>query len=114
MAIESLPKGWQGNGRTQVHLLGAAVMAAHTGANLRPDGSSLCASYLRSPHDFHATVTRLWRSSLQANRRLLSANGPGALTCCHPRACRIPSWNYFCVLLWLSWPAQLVWRCSSL
>ncbi|WP_414486821.1 MULTISPECIES: hypothetical protein [Stenotrophomonas] len=29
--IESLPKGWQDNGRTQVHLLGAAVMAAHTG-----------------------------------------------------------------------------------
>ena len=59
-AIESLPKGWQDNRRTQVHLLGAAVMAAHTGANLRSDGSSLCASYLRSPHDFHATVTRLW------------------------------------------------------
>jgi len=45
-AIESLPKGWEENARTQVHLLGAAVMAAHTVANLRSDGSSLCASYL--------------------------------------------------------------------
>lgn len=45
-AIESLPKGWEENGRTQGHLLGAAVMAAHTVANLRSDGSSLCASYL--------------------------------------------------------------------
>lgn len=45
-AIESLPHGWEENGRNQVHLLGAAVMAAHAVANLRSDGSSLCASYL--------------------------------------------------------------------
>ncbi|WP_340568898.1 hypothetical protein [Stenotrophomonas sp. G106K1] len=29
-----------------MHLLGAAVLAAHTVANLRSDGTSLCASYL--------------------------------------------------------------------
>ncbi|WP_329889265.1 hypothetical protein [Stenotrophomonas sepilia] len=45
-AIESLPPGWEENGRTKLHLLGAAILAAHTVANLRSDGTSLCASYL--------------------------------------------------------------------
>ncbi|MCU1156863.1 hypothetical protein JAK41_01575 [Stenotrophomonas maltophilia] len=45
-AIESLPKDWEENGRNRAHLLGAALLAAHTVANLRSDGTSLCASYL--------------------------------------------------------------------
>jgi len=34
------------NRRAKSHLLGAAILAAHTMSNLRSDGASLCASYL--------------------------------------------------------------------
>ncbi|WIX25292.1 hypothetical protein PUV44_23170 [Xanthomonas arboricola pv. corylina] len=57
-AIESLPKGWEESGRTQVHLLGAAVLAAHTVANLRSDGTSLCASYLA--HELKGKAVEQW------------------------------------------------------
>ena len=45
-ALKALPNDWMENGRTKLHLLGAAILAAHTVANLRSDGTSLCASYL--------------------------------------------------------------------
>lgn len=47
-ALKALPNDWMENGRARPHLLGAAILAAHTVANLRSDGSSLCASYLAS------------------------------------------------------------------
>lgn len=45
-ALKALPNDWMENGRAKAHLLGAAILAAHTVANLRSDGTSLCASYL--------------------------------------------------------------------
>jgi hypothetical protein len=45
-AIESLPSDWEQGGRTKRHAFAAAVLAAHTVANLRSDGTMLCASYL--------------------------------------------------------------------
>lgn len=57
-AIESLPKGWEENARTKVHVLGAAVLAAHTVANLRSDGSPLCASHLA--HELKGKTVEQW------------------------------------------------------
>ena len=45
-AIESLPAGWEEQGRTKRHAFAASVLAAHTVANLRSDGTVLCASHL--------------------------------------------------------------------
>lgn len=45
-AIQTLPQDWEQDGRTKRHMFAAAVLAAHTVANLRPDGTMLCASYL--------------------------------------------------------------------
>lgn len=45
-AIKALPNDWTENERTKLHLMGAAILAAHTVANLRSDGTLLCASYL--------------------------------------------------------------------
>lgn len=45
-ALKALPNSWEGNGRTKLQLLSAAVLAAQTVANLRSDGTMLCASYL--------------------------------------------------------------------
>lgn len=45
-AIESLPGDWEEQGRTKRHAFAASVLAAHTVANMRPNGSMLCASHL--------------------------------------------------------------------
>jgi hypothetical protein len=45
-ALEALPSDWSEQGRTRLHLLGAALLSAQTVANLRPDGAVLCASHL--------------------------------------------------------------------
>lgn len=45
-AIESLPVGWEEQGRTKRHAFAASVLAAHTVANLKSDGTMLCASHL--------------------------------------------------------------------
>lgn len=45
-ALKALPNGWTEQGRTKLHLLGAAILAAQTVANLRSDGTMLCASHL--------------------------------------------------------------------
>ncbi|MDC6657673.1 hypothetical protein OEZ74_25710, partial [Leclercia adecarboxylata] len=44
-ALKALPNDWMENARSKAHLLAAAILAAHTVANLRSDGTSLCASY---------------------------------------------------------------------
>lgn len=46
VAIETLPEDWEQDGRTKRHVFAAAVLAAHTVANVRSDGTPLCASYL--------------------------------------------------------------------
>lgn len=45
-ALKALPNDWSDQGRTKRHLLAAAVLAAHTVANVRSDGTMLCASHL--------------------------------------------------------------------
>lgn len=45
-AIESLPADWEELGRSKLHAFAASVLAAHTVANLRSDGTMLCASHL--------------------------------------------------------------------
>jgi hypothetical protein len=45
-ALTAMPNDWTENGRTKLHLLGAAILAAQTVANLRSDGTMLCASHL--------------------------------------------------------------------
>lgn len=45
-ALKAMPNDWTENGRTKLHLLGAAILAAQTVANLRSDGTMLCASHL--------------------------------------------------------------------
>lgn len=45
-ALKAMPNDWTENGRTKIHLLGAAILAAQTVANLRSDGTMLCASHL--------------------------------------------------------------------
>lgn len=44
--IMALPNDWSDNERTKLHLQAAAVLAAHTVANVRPDSTMLCASHL--------------------------------------------------------------------
>lgn len=45
-ALKAMTNDWTENGRTKLHLLGAAILAAQTVANLRSDGTMLCASHL--------------------------------------------------------------------
>lgn len=45
-ALKALPNDWSEHGRTKRHLLAAAILAAHTVANVRADGTMLCASHL--------------------------------------------------------------------
>jgi hypothetical protein len=45
-AIEALSSTWSEHGRTKGHLRAAAILAAHTVANVRQDGTMLCASHL--------------------------------------------------------------------
>jgi hypothetical protein len=45
-AIDSLPGDWEEQGRTKRHAFAASVLAAHMVANMRPNGSMLCASHL--------------------------------------------------------------------
>lgn len=45
-ALKALPNDWAQKGRSKRHLLAAAILAAHTVANVRPDGTMLCASHL--------------------------------------------------------------------
>lgn len=44
--LVDLPNDWSEDGRTKLELLAAAFTAAHTVANLRSDGTPLCASDL--------------------------------------------------------------------
>lgn len=52
-AATALPSQWQDGGRTKADVLRAVVLAASMVANLRPDGTPLCASdlakHLKSP-----------------------------------------------------------------
>jgi len=45
-ALKALPNAWTEQGRTKLHLLGAAILAAHMVANFRSKGPMLCASHL--------------------------------------------------------------------
>jgi len=45
-ALVELPDDWAEGGRTKLELLAAAFAAAHTVANVRSDGTALCASEL--------------------------------------------------------------------
>lgn len=45
-ALQALPNDWTQDGRTKRDLIPAALLAAHTVANVRPDGTMLCASHL--------------------------------------------------------------------
>lgn len=45
-ALKALPNDWLEHGRTKQHLLAAAILASHTVANVRSDGTMLCASHL--------------------------------------------------------------------
>lgn len=45
-ALAALPNDWNEGGRTKLELLAAAFTAAHTVANVRSDGTALCASDL--------------------------------------------------------------------
>jgi len=45
-AIEALPNDWSEHGRAKRHLQAAVILAAHTVANVHPDGTMLCASRL--------------------------------------------------------------------
>lgn len=45
-AMEALPNDWSEHGRTKRHLQAAVFLAAHTVANVRQDGTMLCASHL--------------------------------------------------------------------
>lgn len=45
-ALKALPNDWSEQGRTKRHLQAAAILAAHTVANVRSDGTMLCASHL--------------------------------------------------------------------
>lgn len=44
--MEALPNDWSEHGRTKRQLQAAVIMAAHTVANVRQDGTMLCASHL--------------------------------------------------------------------
>lgn len=46
VALKALPTSWEENGRTKSNLLAASILAAHAVANLRTDGTMLCASHL--------------------------------------------------------------------
>jgi len=46
VALKALPTSWAEQGRTKSSLIGAAILAAHAVANLRADGTMLCASHL--------------------------------------------------------------------
>ncbi|WP_445145067.1 hypothetical protein [Dyella sp. Tek66A03] len=45
-AVEALPNDWTQDGRTKTDVILAVVAAAHTVANVRSDGTMLCASDL--------------------------------------------------------------------
>jgi hypothetical protein len=45
-AVEALPNDWTQDGRTKTDVIRAVVAAAHTVANVRSDGTMLCASDL--------------------------------------------------------------------
>jgi hypothetical protein len=45
-ALRALPDDWSQDGRAKRDLTAAALLAAHTVANIRPGGEMLCASHL--------------------------------------------------------------------
>jgi len=45
-ALKALPNDWAQDGRSKRHLIAAAILAAHTVANVRSDSTMLCASHL--------------------------------------------------------------------
>lgn len=69
-AIGALPEDWEQGGRGKRHVFAAAVLAAHTVANIRPDGTPLCASYLAQ--ELKGKTAEQWLSEKSQRERGVS------------------------------------------